>query len=439
MGVYRPQFDTRAAEDESTRVFQAVSRQAAAAVGSDAHWLGMVEEWQADENLAALTDRLGTLDVVVAVMGTFVGADVVRKVAERTPGAVWLWTVAEPQVGAGRLRLNSLCGGLLTNYAFKQMGISVPMLYGDPDDPATSAQVRSLLLAEKTVQALTSTRIGVVGNHPPGYDPCDYDADELRQTFGVEVAEIALNEAFQASEADAESEFDEAHQAVSGLEGWQSIEPLQVLNSLKAERGLRRLIDRYQLTSLTVECWPQYMTEFGGAVCWAMSRLIDDQVMVGCEADVHGALSMLMCRELGGMSPFFGDLVHQVSEDRLVFWHCGAAPLSLAGETPRASVHPNRKVGLTLDFSLAGGPATVVRLHRGHDGYALMAIAGEAIADSLHFAGNTATVKTRRPAAEVLQDLVRDGAEHHFSVGYGVAVEDVQTLGARLGIPVHVY
>ncbi len=439
LGVYRPQFDQQAAEEASRRVLEAVIEVAQAAVNSKPQWLGMVDEWQAESRLAEMAGRLAENDVIIAVMGTFVGADVVKRVSELAGGALWLWTVTEPRVGQGRLSLNSLCGGLLTNYAFKQSGVSLPMLSGDPDDVLMQKRLRSLLLVEKTHQALRETTIGIVGKHPAGFYPCDYDADQLRQLFGVEIRQIPLQEAFRQSDLSQAEQLDGPYQVVSGLEGWKNVEPAEVQSSLKAELGLRRLIDEYHLTSLTVECWPQYMTEYGGAVCWAMSRLIDDQIMAGCEADVNGTLSMLLCRQLGGQSPFFGDLVHQVQEDRLVFWHCGAAPLSLAGERPRASVHPNRKVGLTLDFALAGGPATVVRLHRDQKGYAIMAIEGDAVQEPLHFSGNTATFRTRRPASKVVEDLLRDGAEHHFSVGYGVEVEDVQSLAVRLGIPVHVY
>ncbi|MCL5066244.1 MAG: hypothetical protein M1600_14435 [Firmicutes bacterium] len=439
LAVYRPQFDFEAAEHAAKNVWETVCLEARSIAESESVWLGMVDEWQAQAQLREMTETIRRLDVVVAVMGTFAGADVVQQVADLCPGTVWLWTVSEPEVGHGRLRLNSLCGGLLTNFALQQQGRSVPMLYGNPKDEDLRSRLRALLMVEKTCIALRSSTIGVVGKHPPGYFSCDYDGQALRRQLGVQVTQISLEEAFAAAEQATVAALDPGYEAVAGLAGWKTVEGSQVEQSLKAEYGLRQLIANHHLTSLTVECWPQYMTEFGGAVCWAMSRLIDDQVMAGCEADVHGTLSMLICRELGGMSPFFGDLVHQVSDDRLVFWHCGAAPLSLAGESPRASVHPNRKVGLTLDFALMGGPATVVRLHQDGTGYSLMAISGEAVDDDLYFSGNTATVRTDRPAAQVLADLVRDGAEHHFSVGYGVTVDSVQSLGSRLGIPVHVY
>jgi L-arabinose isomerase len=68
-----------------------------------------------------------------------------------------------------------------------------------------------------------------------------------------------------------------------------------------------------------------------------------------------------------------------------------------------------------------------------------MAIPGEALDDPLYFSGNSVAVKPRSNAREVLNQLIADGAEHHFSVGYDVTVDDVVALGRRLEIPVKVY
>ena len=435
LGVYRPQFDQKAANEAVVNVQQAV----AGVPDAESVSLPMIDEWQAEAVISQMNSALQSLDVLVVAMGTFVGADVVLKVSRLVSCPIILWTLPEPQAGGVRLSLNSLCGGLLTNHAFKRMGIEMPVIYGDPRALATRERLASILRAERAKAKLHATTIGIVGRHPPGYYPCDYDELELNRRLGVKVRTIGLEEAFLAADQVEEASLIEPRRVAQGLAGLSQIDEPARAKSLRAELGLRQLIRDQGLSAVAVECWPDYMTEYGGAVCWAMSRLIDDGLMAGCEADVHGTLTMIMCRELGGESPFFGDLVHVAGEDRLVFWHCGAAPLSLAGETPRASVHPNRKVGLTLDFALKGGPATALRLHHDGDGLSLIAIEGEAVADSLYFSGNTASLSTVRPAANVLQALIADGAEHHFAVGYGVKLADVESLGEALGMAVHVY
>lgn len=438
MGASRPQFDSVAAGNALKTVADAI-REMGYAVTPDPI---MLNEWDIDKQLTApVREAQRAADLVVVVVATFVGADMVVKILEGVQDKALLWAVPEPSVGLGRLQLNSLCGAIITNNALKVMSREISVIYGDPSAKPTREEFLAHLRVMRVINILRHTVLGILGQRPSGYYPSDFDELQLMATFGVRIKRLSLEEAFRYGQgvSDAEVEIG-LGQVQETLVQVDRISHDQVIQSVRAERGLRHLVRDNGLTAMCVECWPQYMTQYGGAVCWANSRLIDDNVIAGCEADVHGTLTMLMQRELSGESPFFGDLVHVADDDRLVFWHCGAAPLSLAGESPRASVHPNRRVGLTLDFALKPGPVTVVRLHRNHLGqYSLMAIPGEAQRDPLYFAGNSVAVKPTSPAPTVLAKLMEDGAEHHFSVGYNVPLSDVMKLGQRLNIPVKVY
>lgn len=437
IGAMRPQFDTKAATHAVKGVCAAV-----AALGNDVRGPIIFSEWDVDIQLTPqVLKEIRQADLVVVVMATFVGADMIIKIVSGMEERTILWAVPEPSVGVGRLQLNSLCGAIMTNNALKGVSHDIPTVYGDPEEPKTRNEFSVVVAVENVVRALHSTVLGVVGQQPSGYYPSDFDELQLMRVFGVRVKRITLNEAFRYGNEvpiqEAEDAYQDARMLLTQID---QVAPSEVMQSIRAERGLRKLMAAYNLTSMCIECWPQYMTEFRGAVCWANSRLIDDGIMAGCEADVHGTLTMVIQKHLSGHSPFFGDLVHVANQDRLVFWHCGAAPISLAGEAPRASVHPNRRIGMTLDFSLKSGSVMVLRLHRDGQGqYSLMAIPGEAQNDPLYFSGNTVAVKPVTDANRVLSQLLEDGAEHHFSVGYDVTVEQVRELGRRFKIPVKVY
>jgi L-fucose isomerase-like protein len=438
VGASRPQFDREQA--------QAVLRQVADAVRALGHESPaeplMLTEWDIDRQLTPeLVRKWHEADLVVVVIATFVGADMIVKIIKGMEDKVVLWAVPEPSVGLGRLQLNSLCGAIITNNALKLLGQRIPVIYADPKSDEGRRELSSQIRVIRTVQALASTVLGVIGQRPSGYYPSDYDELQLLSQLGIRVKRIPLERAFDyGRQVPEEAGRVGVVEAQHLLVGSDTVDPQQMVQSVRAELGLRNLMRDEKLQALCVECWPQYMVDYGGAVCWANSRLIDDGSMAGCEADVHGTITMLIQKHLSGASPFFGDLVHLAHDDRLVFWHCGAAPLSLAGETQRASVHPNRKVGLTVDFALKAGSVTVLRLHRNASGqYLLMAIPGEALDDALYFSGNTVAVRPHTEAKRVLAELLSDGAEHHFAVGYGVELGDLERLAERLNLPLKVY
>ena len=98
------------------------------------------------------------------------------------------------------------------------------------------------------------------------------------------------------------------------------------------------------------------MTEYGGAVCTPMAMLTEDGVPGVCEADLYGAATALILREIAGSDPFIADLVDSDErDDTSVVWHCGVAPVTLADPDvrPVAITHPNRHRALANQFALA--------------------------------------------------------------------------------------
>ncbi len=80
--------------------------------------------------------------------------------------------------------------------------------------------------------------------------------------------------------------------------------------------------------------------------------LNDMGVASSCESDVYGAMSMYIASELTSSPTFFGDPVSlDEDENTITFWHCGMAACSLArGNNAEVGVHPNRKIGPTMEF-----------------------------------------------------------------------------------------
>ena len=130
---------------------------------------------------------------------------------------------------------------------------------------------------------------------------------------------------------------------------------------------------------------------------------------------------MLLQRRIVRGSPFFADLVRiDVEENTGTFWHCGAAPVSLARSgQARASVQPNRKVGLTVDFALRSGGATIAKLSRGSDGLRLFLTHGEVLDRPLQYRGNTAVVRFPFPVGKLVETVFDEGLDHHYAVCYG--------------------
>ena len=191
-------------------------------------------------------------------------------------------------------------------------------------------------------------------------------------------------------------------------------------------------------------CWPDFFTAYGTPVCAVLSLLNDDGVAAACEADVYGALSMWVGRELSGRPVFFGDPVSlNEGENTITYWHCGAAACALARKDTGAQigVHPNRKIGPAMDFGCeAMDDVTVFRIGREPDGSFRFLIAeGQALDKPKQFIGTSVVVRTDAPSRETVEDSVQAGFEPHFAVIPGRHGAALEALATFMGFEIYRY
>ena len=193
--------------------------------------------------------------------------------------------------------------------------------------------------------------------------------------------------------------------------------------------------------AVSSRCWPDFFTDFGTPVCSVLSLLNAAGVCTSCEADVYGALSMYIGKELTGNSTFFGDPVSMnEKENTITFWHCGMAACNLARKDTGAvvGVHPNRKIGPAMDFGCeACEKVTVFRVGRKPDGKFRFFIAdGAALDKPKQFIGTSIVVRTASDAKGVVHGSVKDGWEPHFVVIYGNVAAELEKLAHMLNVEV---
>ena len=422
----------------------------------------LLDDEAVDAAVASLT--AGPLDALVVVQATFADASLASRLADATPAPLLLWAAPEARSGE-RLRLNGFCGINLAGYRLTRAGRRYRWLYHDPADdgvvdllaealgaaapplPAVAAPPEADSVAEPARRAaaavatrLAATTIGIVGEHPAGFDPCAYDADELSGTIGVRADAAALPELFARAEAAEGDEIDAVHRRVSdSLVGVDALDRDDLDRSLRLHVGLRGLVDDRGWSAVATRCWPECFTEFGGACCSPHALLNDDGIPGCCEADAYGAVTSLILQWLAGGPAFVADLVNlDLVGDTGVLWHCGLAPLAMAPPevAPRATVHSNRRKPLLNEFPLRPGRVTIGRLSQSRGVTRLTIGGGEMLAEPMAFSGTGGVVRFDRPAAAVMDTIMLEGHEHHYGVVYGDVRPELRALAAQLRLPV---
>jgi L-fucose isomerase-like protein len=393
---------------------------------------------------------------------TFTDATMTVRVAGQARAPVAIWAFPEPRAG-GRLRLNGFCGLNLAMHALGRAGRRAAWLYAAPDAPEAGADIAALARggqgpaapavppgeaptradearAEAALAALKGSRIGLIGDHPAGFDTCRYEPDALNRLVGISVEPIGLTRLFETARGVSEELVASTKASVSAaVSGLDTVDEAQLDRSLRVYRALEGLTRDDGLKALAVRCWPEMFTDYGCAACGPMGLLTGAGVPCACEADVYGAVTSLLLQEIAGEPAWLVDIVDMdAATDTGVFWHCGSAPLGMADAAtpPRAQIHTNRRMPLLAEFTLKPGRITIARISQARNAPKMILAGARVVAAPMSFTGTSGVIRFDRDAGTVAAAMMEEGLEHHVAFAYGEYRPALRAAAARLGLPV---
>lgn len=381
-------------------------------------------------------------DLLLIQHTTFATGDLLAPLlASQLPAGLWALPESSGRPGrGGPLPLNSLCG---LNMTLSSLGhpevdrdLPVKWFYGEADSPWFEQRLQPTLIALRSLSALRGARILDIGGTAPGF----YGLEESPALDGVVVERLPLAQLFAEVAAVTSGE------AAALAAEWSDQEPTavsgeQLSRAAAVEIALARLAQRGGHAAVAMRCWPELPERCGTMACAAAGRLGDRRLPAACEGDVMGALSMLALQGAADEPSFLMDL-SDVSEDRLLFWHCGNAPRSWAAATTRLSRHFNREeLGVVREMTVRQGDATGFRLLAGGRGAVIFegTFAGEGPQgfdgvsgwlEEVSWDGQSLSART------FVANVLDNGLPHHFAFGQGRLGEGLRELCGWLGAQV---
>jgi L-fucose isomerase-like protein len=455
LALARPTFDVPFAEEVAAKAFAALDKAGVSTVGPRT----LLFDAAAAKAALAHVQAAGAQKLLLLQV-TFTDATMTVDVSNATAAPLALWAFPEPRAG-GRLRLNSFCGVNLALHALGRAGKQATYLYSAADAPGLGASLATLLegpprsapssralappsvadeaRAKAVIAGLNNTAIGLVGEHPAGFDTCRFDGDALHKLAGVTVKRIQLDDVFaRAKSADA-ARVAGHRTAVADLAGIDDVDQPQLERSLRVYDALDSVRRDHGCASMAVRCWPELFTDYGCAACGPMGLLNGAKVPAACEADVLGALTQRLLQDLAGEPAWLVDIVDMdAASDTGVLWHCGSAPRSMCDPAyqPEAQIHSNRKMPLLAQFPLKPGRITLARITQAGNKTRMIVGGGEVVRAPLSFTGTSGVVRFDNGTENAMRGLLDHTLEHHLAIVYGDQRGAVVAVGRQLGLDV---
>jgi L-fucose isomerase-like protein len=396
------------------------------------------------------------VDLTLLLCNTFVpNGDVVLPLAD-VGAPLGLWALPEP-TREGPLRLTSLVSlNLFASTLAHFRGGSGPRckwFLGDVEDVFFRERLEVTVRALRVIKGLQDATIGYIGGHAPGFHNLTFGACELARTLGVRVVTLPLDVVLDATRTTSAEKARRAGRRMAeraACVAWSAVD-VETVGRIYA--GLIAVKEAQGFSALAVACWPGFYEHLGVFPCAAYGTLNADGVIISCEGDVMGAVSLLALALAGDDAPTLMDLVSVLpDEEAICLWHCGLATWQLADSggvklITRPVPQPDGEmadVGGFADVTFAPGPATIVRLSR--DGRQWL-VAGAQITDywGPGYEGSGGWLNDLRMGCQsvtpvqFLDAVVRYGVEHHYAIVQGdvanVLVEAAAWLGVELVTP----
>jgi L-fucose isomerase-like protein len=382
-------------------------------------------------------------DLIVLQNVTFANSAYATEVFKRLNAPVLLWTLREPVIDGGRLRLNSLTGAFSAGFAYQAMTDDhLHYMYGSPSEQPIIDQLSKTIKAARIKHSMKDMNLLVIGHTPQGFGFGRALDLEMAQTFGVNLLAIESRELTQIAKnmniSEASKESDEAHRKMVDLD---KTNPTNKNDFVKLYKVYKDYIEKNNIKAIASRCWPDFFTDYGTPVCSVLGMLNDQNIAAACETDAYGALSMYLGQQFTETPTYLGDPVSiNEEENTITFWHCGTSACSLARLDTGAltGVHPNRKIGPTMEFGLRPSEhATIFRIGRKPNGSFRFFIAnGEILDKPKQFLGTSMVVRVEQKVNPMITKMVKEGWEPHFAVLYGNVSQELTILAEMLNIEV---
>ena len=309
---------------------------------------------------------------VVAMLGKAMGV----------PVLLWGPRDKTPPIELAVRQTDTQCGLFASAKGLQRYG--VPFTYIENCHVADAAFRHGLLdflRVASAVREFRRMRIGQVNTRPKPFLSVMINEGELLEKFGIEVVPFSTSEAAGLAKKFIATNSGDVAQFAQDIKDKVDCSAMldgDITAIAATEMAFLELARLHNLNAMASECWFTFREAMGIGVCFLFGDLTDRGLPVGCETDIHGAVTsaLLNAAAMGDTVPFLADLTirHPSNDNAELLWHCGPFPQSLAKDPALRCMRQHKGF-----WELKGGDITIARFDGLRGSYSLFAGAARGV------------------------------------------------------------
>jgi len=222
-------------------------------------------------------------------------------------------------------------------------------------------ELKNMIRIMKTEEEMKRVKIGLIGHPSHWLVAGTVKYEVVTACWGPKIIQISLaellDEIYKTTDSDSKKYAEEFIEKSS-----KSVEPHKdaILKSAGVYRGIRNIIERYNLHALTLQCF-ELIKELKTTGCFALSLLTDEGIISGCEGDIPSILTMFWMYCLTGELPFMANPQDiDIKENTISLAHCTVPRKLLKSYTIRS--HFESSLGVAIEGKMEKGEITLARI-----------------------------------------------------------------------------
>jgi L-fucose isomerase-like protein len=358
------------------------------------------------------------IDLMIVHFIGFAPGSILSILATAIPSPVVLWSIPEAPMTGGRLEINSFCASNLNAFILSKLERKYKYIFSPIEN--IWEKLGPLVKVFSVIKTMRRIKIGLVGSRVPGFYTSNFNEMELRRILGVEVQYITLLELIHLADRITTEEIDQVLPRFTKIEK-DKVTDEELIKSIRLYLSFRKLAEKYNIDAYAIKCWSEFGEFYGIGVCSCLSFLSTDGIISACEADINGAVSMVINYLLSSEVPFFCDFIkYDEKENTGIVWHCGAGSETLCKDNcsgkfcKHGSIDGGNKKGVTYEFPLKTGPVTFCNFGEGKNGHRLLLTTGTAFDTEQLIKGNPLNVKFDCNITDLVETIIYKGFGHHY-------------------------
>ncbi|MDR2706367.1 MAG: hypothetical protein LBC02_11370 [Planctomycetaceae bacterium] len=407
----------------------------------------ITDEKTLKESIAAA--RQADVQAIIVAQPTMGDGNLWSVLLAEWDGVIIVWATPEnpdnPKVSAcGLVAAHNWASGM------SQVGRPPLIVYGLPGETETITKLNDAIHISITENKLHHTRIGLIGDHAPGFLNMAVDAVAQQRLLGSTLKRIGLHEfcTIVRSFPDSEVTEDRKKAASRGLPIRSGVTFNDDVFDISSRyyMAVKRIVEEESLDAIALRCWSELPNEFGVWSYWSIARLASDGINICEEGDVDGALGCLIARSLGSEVAAFNSDWLEHDDESITLWHAGATPFEIcepvgSPHAPTLSVHFNNGKPVVVEAHIQSNiPITLFRLWKFHNEYRLAICEGWTDVPVRAIAGCSGRVLVSGGGVKkFFLDACYAGMPHHVTVVKGHFASKLKLLASHhQPKPIHV-